>query len=147
MNGKTIKESDQYTVVKSGDGSELCFTWSHTEGLGLGDFKKGIIEFVNQCKTHRPIHAVFDARRLDKDSPAFGWVSGQQKFEGEEEYMSWWTREVAPGYNSSKIATLGIATGNPEAPGEIPKPPPGVDFKLGYFNSLEDVRNWSPNGL
>jgi hypothetical protein len=86
---------------------------------------------------------MFDARNLDKNSPAFGWVSGQQKSESQEEYMSWRTREVAPGYNSAKIATIAVATGNPNSPGEI-KLPQEVGFKMGYFNSLEDARNWKP---
>ncbi|SRR6266446_1755258 len=144
MSGKTIKEDDQYTVIQSGDGSELCLNWNHIDRLSINDFKKGITEFVNQCKTHKPIHAVIDARNLDKNSPAFGWVSGQQKFEGEEEYMSWWTREVAPGYNNSRIATVAVATGNPNSPGELNELPQGVNFKMGYFNSLEDARNWRP---
>lgn len=144
MSGKSIKENNQYTIIQSDDDSELSFTWNHTKGLGIDDFQKGILELVNQCKTHKPIHAVFDARNLDQNSPAFGWVSGKQKFESQEEYMSWWTREVAPGYNNSGIATVAVATGNPNSPGELKELPPGVNFKMGYFNSLEDAKNWRP---
>lgn len=140
MRGKTIKENKQYTISQSG--SNLVFTWKQVTDLSIEDMAKGIIEFAGQCKNHQPDHALIDARLLNPKSPAIGWVSGQQRFDDQEAYMAWWTREIAPIYNDAGISRLAVATGNPNAPGELSENPPGVEFKMGYFNGLDDATNW-----
>lgn len=86
---------------------------------------------------------VIDATKLDQNSPAIGWISGRQKFENEEDYMPWWAREIIPKYNNSGIATLAVATGNPNASGELSEQPPGVRFRMGYFKQLGEAKKWS----
>jgi len=142
MSTKTIETNSQYTISQSGDNSELSLNWAHVEGLSISDFKQGIAKFSVQCETNKPSRAVIDARSVDHQSPAFAWLSGQEKFEDQEEYMSWWMREVVPNYNDAKITSLAVATGNPQAPGELNEVAPEIHFKMGYFNSLEDARNW-----
>ena len=142
MSGKTIEENSQYKINQSVDNSELSFNWDHVEGLSINDFKKGIAQFATQCEANKPNRAVIDARNLDQHSPAIAWLSGQEKFADEEDYMPWWIREVVPNYNDAKITSLAVATGNPQAPGELKEMAPEVGFKVGYFNSLDDARNW-----
>ena len=140
MSEKTLKEHEQYHISQSGQ--DLLFTWKFVAGLSIEDMAKGIVDFANYCNTHKPKRALIDARQLDPICPALGWVSGQQSFPDQEEYMHWWQREVLPLYNSAGIVSLAVATGNPNAPGAIAENPPGVNFKMGYFNELDDASHW-----
>ncbi len=136
---KTIEDNGQYTISQSG--SDLVFTWKYVAGLSIKDMASGIKSFATHCKSLKPHRAVIDARQLDPKSPGLGWVSGQQKFEEQEEYKPWWLREIIPLYNEAGISSLAVATGNPQAPGETETP--GAKFKMGYLNSLDDAMNFN----
>jgi len=53
-------------------------------------------------------------------------------------------REIVQVYNDAGVVSLAVATGNPQAPGELPQVPPGDEFKIGYFNGLDDATGWKP---
>lgn len=133
----TIEENAQYSIQEAGE--SLVFTWHHVSGLSIADMADGVRAFAELCERHRPGIAVIDARALDQSSPGFLWVSGQKEFEGQEAYMAWWGREILPVYNRAGVAALAVATGNPEAPGALPESPPGANFRMGYFNGLEQA--------
>jgi len=143
MENQIMLDNDgHYTVELSADGSTAVFTWKAIEGLTCDDGRRGIEAFAHRCKDRRPTLAVIDARKLDPEGEVLGWVSGQATPPGEEEYATWWSREIAPVYHDAGVAGLAVATGNPEAPGEIPTPP-DVHFKIGYFYELDDALAWS----
>ena len=85
---------------------------------------------------------MIDARNLEPDCEAIGWVSGQLRLEGEEEYGAWWSREIVPLYNDATISSLAVATGSPDAPGELADNPPGAKFRMGYFHDLDAAMHW-----
>jgi hypothetical protein len=116
--------------------------WKHVVGLNLQDFKRGVAQFADHCKTYKPNRAVIDARQLEPNGDPLGWVSGQKKIAGEEEYNTWWLREIVPIYHEAGVSSLAVATGNPNAPGELANIPKGVNFKIGYFIDLETAMQW-----
>jgi len=140
-NGTVLDNGDQYRIVLASDEKTVLFDWKNVEGIGVQEFGKGIAAFAGQCRTHRPTRAVIDARKLDRNSDALSWVSGQATPPGEEKYETWWAREIVPVYHEAGIAGLAVATGDPDAPGEVDTPP-GVKFKMGYFAGLEDALDW-----
>jgi hypothetical protein len=139
--GKLVDDHKHYSCVLSSNGEVLLLAWKKHEQLNVQDFRDVVADFAGQCKTHKPARAVIDARGVDPDTAALGWVSGRKKVAGEEEYMAWWAREVIPVYNDSGISSLAVATGNPNAPGETPAPPV-AKFKTGYFNDVESALSW-----
>lgn len=142
QNEKVVEDIEQYSVVLAEDKKTLLLNWKRVTGLSIEDFRMGVVRFADQCKTHKPIRAVIDARKLDPGEDPVAWVSGQKKFTNEEEYAQWWTREIVPIYHEAGIASLSVATGNPNAPGELAEVPPGVNFKIGYFDDLESAMQW-----
>ncbi len=135
-----FKDHDQYTFARLAENA-LLFTWKHVPGIGLEDFRNGIVAFADECKTERPGRAVVDARQLDPNSAAMGWVSGQVTPPNEEEYNTWWGHTIAPVYAAAGVAGLGTATGDPNSPGEV-ELPVEVGFKVGYFADVESVIAW-----
>ncbi len=53
-------------------------------------------------------------------------------------------REIVPVYHEAGIASLAVATGDPNAPGELADIPPGVNFRMGYFPDLASAMRWKP---
>lgn len=143
MDTKTISEHAHYRIIQSNDGAELFFDWKNIPGISIADFKSGVAEFARQCEVHKPKSAVIDATKLDQSSPAVAWVTGRQKFANEEDYMPWWVRDIIPKYNNAGIGTLAVATGNPNASGEVSEQPPGFNFRMGYFKDLGGAKQWS----
>lgn len=142
QDGQLIEENDHYSITLDEENEALVFSWKHVAALSIQDMQNGIAEFAGQCRTQRPAHAVIDARKLDADSPARAWVSSQKTFPGQEEYGPWWVREIVPVYCDASIASLAVATGDPNAPGEITGVPPGVTFKMGFFPDLDAAMRW-----
>ena len=140
--GTVLEDGDQYRIVLASDKKTVRFDWKYVEGIGVQDFGRGIATFAAQCRTHKPTRAVIDARKLDPKSDALSWVSGQATPPGEEKYETWWARDIVPVYHEAGIAGLGVATGDPNSPGEVDTPP-GVNFKIGYFVDIEEVLAWS----
>lgn len=141
-NGKIIEENERYSFVLTEDKTVLMFSWKHIEGLIVEIFQKGIAEFAAQCKAHKPTRAVIDAAELDQGSPAVAWLRGQNTDTDKEDYITWWTREIVPMFHDAGIVSLAVGTGDPNAPGELPEIPPGVNFKIGYFPSFESAMQW-----
>jgi hypothetical protein len=141
-NGSMIDENSHYSFVLSEDKQALLFNWKHVEGLSVQDFRRGIAEFADQCKKHKPTRAVIDATELDQGSPAVAWLRAQNIDTDEEAYVKWWTREIVPVYHDAGISSLAVATGDPNAPGELANLPPEVNFKVGYFPDLETTLQW-----
>ena len=139
---KTFAETEFYGIKINETLSTNKLYWKDNHNLDLSEFKKGILEFANLCKETKPKRAVIDARKLDLKGNPFLWVSGQKKIEGVEDYNPWFEREVAPLYNKAGILGLGVATGDPSAPGELLYTPEGVNFKIGYFTTFDDTLNW-----
>ncbi|WP_282605404.1 hypothetical protein [Pelagibius sp. Alg239-R121] len=142
--GKLLKDNSNYSFVQSEDKKLLLFNWKHVAGLSIQVFQRGISKFAEQCKRHKPTHAVIDARALDQGSPAVAWLRSQDVETTLEDYMTWWTREVLPVYQDAGISSLAVATGDPNAPGELTSLPPEVRFKMGYFPDLETSLDWKP---
>ena len=140
--GTTIEENEQYKFVLAENKATLIFSWNHIEGLSAESFRAGIAGFAAQCKAHKPQRAVIDAAALDQGSPAVAWLRGQDADTGKEDYMTWWAREIRPLLNEAGIGSLAVGTGDPNAPGELPEVPPGVNFKIGYFPTLESAMQW-----
>ena len=143
-NGDLVEQTAQYAFIAIEDGTGLLFDWKHVQGLGIADFQRGIAAFAAQCRARRPAHPVIDASRLDQGSPAVAWLRGQTDGSDEEPYAAWWMREIVPVYHTAGIASLAVATGDPNAPGELENLPPGVKFKVGYFPDLEAAMRWQP---
>ena len=142
-NGKIVQDNELNRVTLTEDKQALLFVWKHVSGLTLLDFKDGIAQFAaGLCKTYKPARAIFDARLLDSSGDPFAWVTGQKKFEGEEEYNTWWMREIVPIYNEAGISSLSVATGDPNAPGELKNMSEQVHFKVGYFEGIETAMEW-----
>lgn len=135
-NEKTLSDNDQYSVVSIEDRNTLLFSWKSVEGLSVQIFRDGIIALADECRTHKPDRVVIDASALDQSSPAVAWLRGGTN-DTEEDYNVWWAREIVPIYNTAGISTLAVGTGDPNAPGELQKVPPGVNFKIGYFADLD----------
>ena len=141
-NGTVLADHNQYRIVLAPDQNALLFEWKRVEGMGLQDFRSGVAEFAGLCKTRQPTRALIDARQLDPSGTALAWVSGRETPAGEEEYMTWWSREIVPVYHEAGISSLAVATGDPNAPGELPHLPSGGNFKMGYFSDLESALGW-----
>ena len=144
-NGKILHDNEYCRFVLVDDEKALLLDWKHVTNLTLADFKNCVAEFASYCKKYRPGRAVIDARALDPDGDVLGWVSGQKKIDGEEEYKSWWIRELIPLYNEAGISSLSVATGNPNAPGKVAYPPETFHFKVGYLNDLDAAMLWGKN--
>lgn len=145
-NGRKIFENNQYSFVLSEDQQALLFDWKHVKGLSAQDFRKGIADFAGQCKKHKPARAVIDATQLDQTSPAVAWLRAKNADTNEEAYGQWWAREIVPVYHAAGVSSLAVATGDPNAPGELTNLPPEVHFKVGYFPDLETALQWRPKG-
>ena len=137
-----LEDNDRYRIVLASDQSYLLLDWKQRAGLGLEDFRKGVAEFAGRCKTHRPTRALIDASQLDPSGTAVGWVSGRETPSGEEEYLTWWVREIVPVYHDAGISSLAVAIGDPNAPGALSDLPPGVSFRIGYFPDLGSAKEW-----
>lgn len=134
--GETTNNHEHYNIFYNIEEKMVFFEWKQIPDLSIEDFKQGIIHFAKNCKTVQPKKIVFDARMLNPDGAPFGWVTGQKNFEGQEDYNSWWFRDIVPIYHQSKVEKLYVATGDPNAPGII-DPIPGVNFEIGYFADLD----------
>jgi hypothetical protein len=141
-NEKIVQDNKLCRFILADDEKVLLLDWKHVTGLSLVDFKNCVAEFASNCKRYKPVRVVIDARELDPNGDVIGWVSGQKRIEGEEEYNSWWIREIVPFYHEAGISVLSVATGNPNAPGELPNVPKGVNFRIGYFTDLETAMQW-----
>ena len=141
-NGKIIQDHNNYRIVVPDDGKALLFDWKQVQRLSIKEFKSGIAEFAKSCKTYKPDRAVIDARKLDPIGDPLGWVTGQKKIDGEEPYNTWWSKEIVPIYNEAGISVLSVATGDPNAPGELANIPDEVHFKIGYFPDLDAAMQW-----
>ena len=140
---KVLEEHDRYRIVLDPDQSALLLDWKRENDLGLKDFRSGVAEFAFQCKTHTPARALIDASRLNPNGTSVGWVSGRETPSGEEEYGTWWVREIVPVYNDAGITGLAVVIGDPNAPGELPDLPPEVNFRMGYFSTVEAAAEWN----
>lgn len=138
---KVIKENEFFVIKLNESASALKLAWKKNSQLDIMEFKEGITAFAESNNTYKLERAIIDARHLDPNGDPFGWVSGQKKIEGVEEYNSWWSREIAPILNESQILGLGVATGDPNAPGEIPTPEV-ASFKIAYFTDFDQVLGW-----
>ena len=143
-NVSMIDENSHYSFVLSEDKQTLLFSWKPIAGLSAQDFRRVIAAFADQCKKYRPTHAVIDATALDQTSPAVAWLRAQNIDAEEEAYAKWWAREIVPVYHDAGISSLAVATGDPNAPGELANLPPGVNFKIGYFPDVETTLQWKP---
>lgn len=143
-NGHTIAQNEQYSFVANEDDTALLFDWKHVPGLSVRDFQKGIAEFAALCRARSPRHPVIDASALDQGSAAVAWLRGQDGATGDDLYVAWWMREIVPVYHEAGIASLAVATGDPNAPGELADIPPGVNFRMGYFPDLASAIRWKP---
>lgn len=137
-----IEDHDQYTISKTDDGA-LLFDWKSISGLNATDFASGINRFATQCEAERPSRAVIDARQLDQTSQAAKWLRNQEAIEGLDAYQAWWEREIIPLYNAAGIDALTVATGDPNAPGEIPAPEQ-ARFAVAYLTDVDSARTWQP---
>lgn len=138
-----ITKNDAYSFTKLETEKTLLFTWKHVPGLEIDIFKSGIVEFAKLCSEFLPKKGIIDATKLDQESPAVTWLRGESQTE-EEKYDAWWMHKIVPTYNSSQLVGLAVATGDPSAPGELPKAPEGVAFKMGYFADLKSSVDWQP---
>lgn len=140
--GAVLADHAQYRIVRSLDEGSLLFDWKAAPGLSAADFAAGIAAFAKQCEAEKPKRAVIDARQLDQGSGAMRWLRGQSDTHPEP-YAPWWLREIVPLYHAAGIASLTVATGDPNAPGAI-EVPDGVTFAVGYFTDLETAMTWAP---
>jgi len=136
-----IENHPQFTI--SSAETEVLLDWKSTSGLSATDFAEGIAKFATHCTIAKPARAVIDARKLDQSSEAVSWLRAQRAVDGLDSYESWWAAEIVPLYNRAEIASLTVATGDPNAPGEIPAPE-GAGFAIGYFGDLDTARTWTP---
>ncbi len=135
-----LSDTEQYRLVLRGD-DVLLFDWKSVKGLSASDFRQGILAYAQQCQQHGPAKAVINAMVLDQTSEAIAWLRGDNSHQNES-YDDWWAREIVPLYHSGNIATLAVATGDPNAPGELPNVPSFVKFKIGYFPDLQSSLQW-----
>jgi len=142
MNEKIIEENSQYTFLFNKEEMVFMFRWKFVDGLDVDYFEKGITAFALLCKEYKPRYAVIDASELDQNSPAVAWLHGRISNTQEEDYMTWWLREIVPIYHDSGIVSLAVGTGDPNAPGELSNSPPEVKFKIGYFQKFESALQW-----
>ena len=140
-NATVIKEHEQYNISLSGDHKTMLFSWNRIPGLTARDFAYGITDFASQCASHQPSRVVIDARQLDQESQAVHWLRGHARVEGLDAYDPWWMRTAVPLYHDAGIGSLTVATGDPNAPGEIPTPD-GAHFQMGYFTDVDAASNW-----
>jgi len=139
--GTVLETGDQYRIVLAHDTQTLSLEWKNVKEISIQDFSDGIVRFSGLCGIHEAAKAVIDARNLDPESAAIGWVSGRDAPEGQEPYTTWWSREIVPMYHSAGIAGLAVVTGDPAAPGEVDSPPE-VTFRMGYFHDLDAALDW-----
>ncbi len=139
---KPVKNTDYYSIEALEKNSAIILCWKAHDELDIANFKKGIIDFATICKNYRPLRALIDARQLDTKGNPFGWVTGLKAIADLEPYNPWWAREIAPIFNIAQIEGLGVATGDPAAPGQLPSVPEGVNFKIGYFPDMDKVMAW-----
>lgn len=138
---KTVEEQDHYRISTSADGETILFAWKDSPGLSAREFADGITVYATHCTTHDAVHGVIDARALDPDSQAMAWLRGKTEVEDLDPYDTWWAQTIVPLYHDAGLVRLGVAAGQPDSPGEVPSPP-GVNFKMGYFNDTESASNW-----
>lgn len=136
-----LHDNDAYVFEELEQDRVLLFTWKHVPGLGIELFKDAILEFAALCRKHEPAKGVIDACQLDQSSPAVAWLRGQASEEAQP-YDDWWAREVLPIYISASLGQLAVATGDPGAPGEVPKPQRDAALRMGYFPDLDAARAW-----
>ena len=139
--GRTLEENEDYKIVLSGDETAILLAWSATPGLSGARFAEGITAVAAASVEHSPTKVVIDARNLDSFSEAVGWLRGQRAVSGFKSYMEWWTETIVPLYDKSGMDSLSVATGDPEAPGEIPAPE-GSNFRIAYVEDLLTASTW-----
>lgn len=137
-----IEDNNYYTFSKVTTDTALLFTWKHVPNLEIQIFKNAIQKFANLCQIHHPEMAVIDAGSLDQESPAVKWLRGQETDANDVIYDHWWLNEIVPIYNSSSVKRLSVATGDPNAPGEIDLGLEIIKFKIGYFPDLDVALTW-----
>lgn len=143
-NRRAITEHDNYSISLSEEGTTMLFSWKRTPGLSAQAFADGITDFATQCVAHHPSRAVIDARQLDPDSEGVGWLRGRAEIDDLDAYEPWWVEMIVPRYHDASITSLAVATGDPNAPGEV-QTSEAVDFRMGYFNDVESASAW-PTG-
>ncbi len=139
---ETLEDHDHYRISTSADSETILFEWKHAPGLSAGDFAAGITNYATHCTTHQAAHGVIDARALDPDSQAMAWLRGKTDVEGLDPYDTWWAQTILPLYHKAGLVRLGVATGDPNSPGEVPSAPE-VNFKMGYFHDTESASSWT----
>ncbi len=143
-NGRAITEHDHYSNSLSEDGIAMLLSWNRSPGLSAQAFADGIIDFATQCVAHHPSRAVIDARQLDPDSEGVAWLRGKSEVDGLAAYEPWWAETIVPLYHDAGISSLAVATGDPNAPGEV-STAPEIKFLMGYFDDVEAASTW-PTG-
>lgn len=138
----TIEQNALYHFRLIGDKSVLMFAWKYSAGLSVQKFKDGIITIASHCKTYTPARVVIEASELDQNSPAVAWLRGNTSDTDVEDYTQWWIANIVPIYNESAINSFAIATGDSHATGELQESPPGVNFKIGYFQNIDSALQW-----
>ena len=139
-----VEDHANYTISTSTDGTSVLVDWKPVNGLTAADFAASITSFATHCQTRRPFRAVIDARQLDQSSQATAWLRAQIDVEDLEPYQTWWETMIVPLYNDAAIGSLTVATGDPNAPGQIPTPD-AAKFAVVYFTDLETARTWQPD--
>jgi len=143
-NQTLIEDTNKCRFSQSLDAQMLLLEWKTVPGLLVEDFADGISQLAEHCQDHKPSHVVIDARKLDQDSAAVAWLRGEGSDANGDSYQTWWMRDIVPAYNTAGIISLAVATGDPNAPGELPEIPPGVDFRIGYYHDLASAVDWRP---
>lgn len=136
-----LTDTTAYTFEMVPDQDALLFSWKPVAGLKAALFRTAISEFAHLCLKHRPVRGVIDAQQLDQDSSAFAWLRGSTEDEVEP-YDEWWEREIFPLYIQAGLEKLAVATGDPNAPGEVPVPPNDAALRMGYFHQLKHAYAW-----
>ena len=141
IDDKLLKKTDLLEIYTLPNTKILLMDWHYFEGLSTKIFRDAISEFAELCMEHGPKKAVIDATELDPKSPAVNWLRGDNANE-EQAYGDWWLSRIAPKYRQANIDVLAVATGDPNAPGEIDAYGPNLGFKVAYLNDLDDAMNW-----
>ena len=130
-----------YYFEKTENNDTLLFSWKPNVTVDVAQFRMAISEFAQLCLKHRPQRGVIDAQQLDQTGTGFAWLRGSK--EGQpDSYDEWWAREILPVYVQAGLAKLAVATGDPNAPGEVPIPDTSGAFRMGYFFGLDDAHAW-----
>ncbi len=136
-NGRTITTHELYTISTDGDATVALLTWNGVAGMAAKDFADGILKFAEGCLAHEVDKATIDATELDQQCQAVRWLRGTESVDGLDEYNPWWMENIVPIYNDAGVRALVVATGDPNAPGELDQPEQ-VQFAVHYLTTLEE---------